>query len=167
VIEHRQLPVTPENVKTLKALENRFLVKASSPNRAKPDFIDVYQVSVKNCFIPLDFNEELPLYLLDVGDKILILFGQWLYDPHMLIVPDSIFENWDNNGSFFGKFSLSCSVMRGIVLSLTVEGSSYIPAQRLSHRLKFKKLHELQLINRSGQTLIDDLRGSGIVESVG
>ena len=57
--------------------------------------MDVYQASVLQCFIPEDFNEELPLYLLDLGGMILVLFGQWMYDPHTLVARKEVFEGME------------------------------------------------------------------------
>ena len=74
--------------------------------------MDVIRCSVVQCFIPTDFNEEPPLYVLDLGGMLLILFGQWLYDPNVMTAPDDIFEAWSYDKTFFSNFSLRCALGR-------------------------------------------------------
>lgn len=143
---------------------NRLFSKKHRSQLEGQRLVDVYQASVEKCFVPASVNEEHPLFLLDVGGLIMILFGEWLYDPCTLIAPKSVFENWDGEDVFFGKFVLRCAPVDGTVLRLTVEDDSFIRAQRLPPNLRFRRLRECLVVEGSGVTLIDDLRKAGIAE---
>jgi hypothetical protein len=128
--------------------------------------MNVYHATVRECFIPHDFNEEHPLYLLEVEDAILILFGQWMYDPHTPIAPEGVFESWNCNRFFFEKFTLKGFVERGTMSQLAVEGSCFVEARKLPPDIKFTKLREFQFVKGRGATLIGDLQNAGLIESV-
>ena len=127
--------------------------------------LDVYEVSVINCFIPLDFNEELPLYILDTGKAVMILFGQWLYDPSVMNCSKVIFDNWDCERAFFADFDIRCSAKSGEAFQFSVQKSTFIEARRLSDRLQFKSLRECQVIPRGSETLLVDLEKTGLIRS--
>ena len=116
--------------------------KPEGPQKWAEHFVDTYRISVERCFIPMNFNEELPLYILDLGGMLLILFGQWMFDPHTLIVSTNSFENWVCDQNFFAKFSLRGSSEQGIVFELRVEETSFIEAERLITPLRFNRLRE-------------------------
>ena len=126
----------------------------------------VHRVSVEQCFVQAEFNDELPLYILDVGTEILVLFGQWLYDPHTLAATETTFKAWENSASFFQKFTLRCSAETGIVLRLEVEDSGYVGAALLPPGLRFKQLRECQLVSKSHDALLVDLERAGIVDQL-
>ena len=128
-------------------------------------FVEVYRVSVEKCFIPLDFNEELPLYLLDVGGALLLLFGQWLFDPHTLVAPKQAFESWTCDQNFFANFSMRCSREHGTVFEMRVEGCSLIQAERLRFPLTFRRLSEWQMLAGHGDTLVHDLQNAHVVDA--
>jgi hypothetical protein len=140
--------------------------------RAKPDsvpdasqhFLEAYRVSVDRCVISSNFSEELPLYFLDAGGEILVLFGQWMYDPHISKVPKQIFESWDCDKTFFANFGIKYHPRSGVVFEFKVEKSSFVTAERDSHRMTFKRLNECQLIRGRADTLIHDLQGAGLIE---
>lgn len=125
---------------------------------------EVYHVVVEKCFIPDDFNDELPLYLLQAGDIILILFGQWLYDPHILFAPDGAFQCWDSDGLFFKHFTIRWSTDSGIVFNFVVRDKSFIKSVCLPNGLRFTALRECQVISGHGETIIDDLRKANLIE---
>ena len=170
MIEEYREPITSDEAAWLNRVARRglFLRLVSDPkNRPHQEsgekFADVYEVAVERCFIPIDFNEEFPLYLLDLGGKLLILFGQWLFDPHTLIVPANIFESWICDQNFFSRFSLRCFSETGSAFELKVEGRSFIPAERLPIPLRFKSLRECQLLLGQGETLIHDLQNANLI----
>ncbi|MDD4892025.1 MAG: hypothetical protein PHU85_19055 [Phycisphaerae bacterium] len=102
--------------------------------------LEVCSVSVEECYILPRFDEERPLYLLDVGGLILILFGQWLYDPTIVDVPEQVLDRWQCSANFFRKFTIRWSEVMGVVFHLTVEDDSFIAAQPLA--VEFNKLRE-------------------------
>jgi hypothetical protein len=134
--------------------------------KQEEQFVEVCEISVEKCFVLLDFNEEHPLYLLDVGGMILILFGQWLFDPHTLIAPPEVFDNWVCEENFFANFSLRYANERGAVLELKVESPALVAAERLSNRIRFKSLRECQIIAGHSQSLIRDLQNAQMIHPV-
>jgi hypothetical protein len=144
-------------------LLNKVLSKAGERCAEIQGSVDVYDVSVLRCFIPPDFSEELPLYLLDLGGMILVLFGQWVFDPHTLIAQRDIFDAWNSNKSFFSNFSMRCHRSSGTVLQLTVGGSEFVEARRMPSAVRFKHLREYQLVTGNGATLITDLEKAGLI----
>jgi len=70
VFQHSQEPITAEEKSRLEK-PARCLLFWRKPERhdEQQQVVDVYQVSVEKCFVPPDFNEELPLYVLDVGGR--------------------------------------------------------------------------------------------------
>src|SRR5439155_5884027 len=101
---------------------DRILRRRRHATEADERLVHIYTASVEQCFLPLDFNDELPLYFLDVGGFALSLFGQWLYDPHVSKIPASVFNKWDCERAFFSSFSLRCSAKTGVVLRFEVRG---------------------------------------------
>jgi hypothetical protein len=130
---------------------------------AVPRFVDAYEVSAERCLIPVNFNEEMPLYFLDLGGTVLVLAGQWVFDPHTLIVPQATFDDWKCDETFFARFCLRGSAEHGRVLELRVQGASFVQAERLSHPLRFTHLSEFQLLPRRAETIVDDLRKAGLL----
>lgn len=129
-----------------------------------PEGVVVCEVSAEKCFVAQGFNDELPLYIFDEREYILILFGQWLYDPHVLTVSDQIFDRWDNEHEFFSTFTLRFSKDMGVALELEIYGQSFTKTEYLPFEPKFRKLLECQLIHKTEGSLIIDLRNAGVVE---
>ena len=106
------------------------------------------------------------LFILDVGGMILILFGQWLYDPNTLVAPDDVFDRWVCEESFFAQFSLRFASDQGVAFELKVESPALVPAERLRHPVQFKSLRECRLIAGSSQSLVRDLENAQVIHPV-
>jgi hypothetical protein len=169
MFRHSQELITDQETERLNRVRRpsfgKLFGKADTEHDKELRSVDVYQVSVLQCFIPPDFNEELPLYLLDLGGMILVLFGQWMYDPHTLVARKEVFEAWNCAGAFFGNFSLRCLVAQGKVLQLVVGGTDFVEAQRLPSVISYKRLSECQLVPGNSETLIHDLAKGGLIEA--
>jgi hypothetical protein len=170
MIEHHHESLTTKEAARLDRFENRGLLgrifrKADTGPGGSQKFLDSYQVSAEKCFVPADFNEELPLYLLDLGGTILVLFGQWLFDPHTSVVPADVFEKWDCERNFFKNFSLRCFSEHGIVFEFRVEDPSFIRVEHLSYSFRFRHLREYQLLAGHAETLFSDLQNANVIES--
>ena len=126
--------------------------------------VDLFEVSVEKCFILRDFNEDQPLYILDLGGTILILFGQWMFDPHTLIASKGVFDKWDCDKSFFATFSIRALLDSGTIFTLQVHGANFVKATHLTVDVRFKRLRECELFPGSSESLIDDLRRNGLIE---
>jgi hypothetical protein len=162
-------PITNEEIEYLERVRrgpfiNRIFGNGDSQHAQEQHSVDVYQASVLKCFIPSDFNEEHPLYILDLDGIILVLFGQWIFDPHILVTSEEVFEAWNCNRAFFGTFSLRCLTTPGLVLRLTVEDAAFVEAQRLPSLLRFKQLRECQFVIGNEATLVRDLERGGLIE---
>jgi hypothetical protein len=156
MLKHTTQPIKSDEIARLNRITKR--------QDLSRDFVDCYQISVEKCFIPINFNEELPLYLLDLGEEILILFGQWLFDPHTTVMSADIFESWKCEQGFFTSFSMRCSLTNGNVFEMSVREALFTKTQRLNQPLKFQYLHEMQLIRGSGKTLVADLQSAGLIQ---
>lgn len=121
------------------------------------------QIAVQKCFILMDFNEEYPLYILDVGQELLVVFGQWIFDPHTLITSTATFKAWHCDQAFFAQFALTYNQDTGQVFKLTTENASFIQAQRFSHPLRFKRLSECQFIKKQSSDLKRNLQDAGLL----
>lgn len=170
MFRHTQEPITEEEKSRQKNRAHGLFINWLFPKRVSlalegPGLVDVYGASVEKCFMPATYNEELPLYLLDLGGLIMILFGEWMFDPNTLIAPADVFEMWHSEEAFFARFTLRCSA-DGNVFRLAVEGNSFMQAQRLPANLRFKRLRECLVFDGNGATLVDDLRKAGIAEIV-
>jgi len=146
----------------------RFFVKlfrkADAPTDKQQMVVDVYQASVEECFIPQDFNEELPLYLLDLGGMVLVLFGQWMFDPHTLVAPKDVFEKWNCERAFFRNFSLRCLAEGGTVFELSVSGTEFVETHRLASPVRFRRLRECEFVVGHSATLSHDLEKAGLID---
>ena len=163
-----QEPITWEEKLRLKRTSRQpiisRLIKKEGPQVLEEGFVDVYKVSALECFIPSKFNEEMPFYLLNLGETWLALFGQWVFDPHTLSAPKATLDEWQCEQGFFKDFSLRCLARRGVVLHLSVTGTEILPARRLPPSVKFSRLLECQSVPRRNATLIEDLMQAGLVE---
>lgn len=162
-------PITTEEAleigyRTTKWFDRLFRRQRQTNDQIRSALLDVYDVAVDECFV-YDSGNDFLVYFFDVGGAILILFGQWLFDPHVVIAPSDTLENWDCEREFFAKFSMRCWADPKIVLKLSVDGDRTVPAQPLRNRLKFNRLHEWELIPGHGATLLQDLRNAGVADA--
>ena len=125
--------------------------------------VDVYEIFVEECSIFRDFSDELPLYILDIGDRYVILFGQWLYDPFVIEVGDEVFDGWDSAGSFFETFTIRFLTESGQVLRLTPKGAVFSPTKKLSFPVKFKRLGECQVMDKKDSDILKSLRAADLI----
>jgi len=125
-------------------------------------FIDEYQATIETCFVLADFNEEVPLYVLDLGGVILLLFGQWLFDPHVVVASERILEVWAHERCFFADFTIRFSPETGMVFKLTVDSDRFAAAQVLTMERAFKRLRECEVIAGGAGTLTRDLQSAGL-----
>jgi hypothetical protein len=130
----------------------------------REDQLDVYHVAVERCFVPDGFSDEMPLYVLALGDVILILFGQWMYDPHVVIASNQACDKWSRADAFFKNFSLRWSAQDGVVFELKLNDESFVPCERLPSSLSFTIAKECQAICGRGETVMDDLEKAGLIE---
>jgi hypothetical protein len=145
-------------------LPGRLLRRSRSAPPTEPQLATVYRASVEQCFVLPDFNEELPLYVLDLGGTILVLFGQWLFDPNVTVLSDQICKSWNWRESFFSAFTIRWSETTGTVFELKVENESYVRAQYLPSNIKFTTLKECQAVRGQLRTLASDLQKAGMIE---
>jgi len=124
----------------------------------------IYSVTVEKCFVVIMPRDEFTIYFLDVGGSILVLFGEWLFDPHTTVVSEGVFSKWECQKEFYSRFSLRGFAETRTVFELVVEGEDFIPAQVLKQDVRFKRLREFELIPGSGETLMQSLRAAGIAE---
>ena len=125
---------------------------------------DVYRViKVDKCYIPEKFNEELPLYFLDIGSLTVVLFGQWLYDPHTADIPEDVFEEWDCENEFFDSFTLWRDQNGGKVLKLSVSGRTFAPSQKIKLPTHLKRMQESEVIEGNNADLIRTLECAGLM----
>jgi len=143
MLQHFRESIRAEEVESLNQLQKKgllrtLLVKSGSElaQPASQKTVDVYSVVVERCFIPPEFNEEHPLYILDVGETLLILFGPRLYDPHTLLVPAQVFDTWIPDKNFFADFSMRCYGEGGVVFEAKIEGDCFVRAEQLDFRFK-------------------------------
>ena len=166
MFQHIQEPITAEEKSRLEKTKRGLLFWRKSERYDEQErVVDVYQASVEKCFVPSDFNEELPLYVLDLGGTLLVLFGQWVFDPHTLVVSEAIFKTWKYDSAFFQSFSLRCLAARGQVFRLEVKGDAFAQAEQLPSTLKFKQLRESQFITRRSPSVVADLVNAGIAKT--
>jgi hypothetical protein len=169
MFRHSQDRHTPEerarlNRTKCRPVLNRIFDKTDGRSGKEAMFVDAYEIVVEKCFILSDFNEELPLYLLDLGGLILVLFGQWMFDSYTLVTPEGIFQEWDCQRNFFRSFSLRCSPEHGIVFRLSVGGTELVEAHQLPFMVRFKQLRECQFFARHWEAFIQDLDKAGMIE---
>lgn len=125
--------------------------------------VTVFEVRVERCFTPKIFNEELPLYILDIGNgSIMLLFGQWVFDPHTLIAADDLTDNWDATTSFFKEFIIRAHMESGTVLELSPTSPAVINAEVIEQPLRFQSLKEIQILKGFSTTILQDLAQSEI-----
>ncbi len=125
--------------------------------------IEWCSVEVERCFALRDFAEENPIYVFDFSQAAPVLLGQWLYDPHTLLCSEAAFAAWECERSFFSGFELSHVSGSGDVLSLKVTAPGFVDIEPFAEDLRFKRLHECELIPRTTAGLVADLRSVGLI----
>jgi hypothetical protein len=129
-----------------------------------PQIANECEICVEHCFIFEDFRDDLPLYVLDFERAILILFGPQIYEPAILIASEGIINNWECDRSFFETFTLRFSEDGGFMLALKVRGQNLARVERVPYSPTFVKLRECQIIQKSTDDLIDNLKKAGVLE---
>ncbi len=157
-----QEPFTADELNRLAEMERRIRpprfwggselrpIAASQSNQAT-----IFECQVIRGYTLSEFNEELPLYLLDVGEFVLRLFGQWLYDPHVLVADDTIFSEWAPEQMFFQHFQLRCAATTATVLELKVLNRKFIQCQKLTKHVQFKEMSDYLLINKTDECIAE------------
>lgn len=89
--------------------------------RSVPDNAEVEEVRVEvnRYAVGEEINDEGPIFFFEIGkNELLVLWGQWLYDPHVVISHLlDLDELWERN-AWFKHFEIVRSPASGIVLSL-------------------------------------------------
>jgi len=168
MLKHTQRPMTNEEAigvnKRRSFFINRLFSRSSEGAASDQLMMDVCDVSDATCFIPNTFNEELPLYIVHAENQIIVFYGQWLYDPNISLMPSELFEKWDSCNLFFSNFSIHFSTHSGNVFKFKVNNNNLIRATRIHENLKFLRIRECQIIPGHKDTLIVDMRNSGLIE---
>ncbi|HWB60630.1 MAG TPA: hypothetical protein VG733_14140 [Chthoniobacteraceae bacterium] len=122
-------------------------------------------VTANRCFVPeKKIIAGFDLYLLDVDGMILLLFGEWMFDPYALIVDEESFERWDPKEAFFKNFTVRYLAENGNVLNLRVHDGSLIKAEPLPCILDSDGVCECRLFPGSATTVLDDMAKAGLIE---
>ena len=81
--------------------------------------VEVLTIEVKRYAVGEECNDEGPILFFELGqNELLVLWGQWLYDPHVVTTEFlDIDELWERN-AWFNHFELTRSPSSGLVLSL-------------------------------------------------
>lgn len=168
MLKHTQRPMTNEEAARVNKRRSFFINRlfSSSPEVLPDDqlMMDVCDVSDVTCFIPDKFNEELPLFILNAENHLIIFYGQWLYDPNISLISSELFEKWDSCNLFFSNFSIQFSTHSGNVFKFKVNNNDLIKTTRINENLKFLRIRECQIIPGHKDTLIVDMRSSGLIE---
>jgi len=158
MLHHARRPMTKEEVIRLED----FVGRRRAWNMEYE--VEEYTVSVDSCVVPINQNPDHPVYFLDVGGKIMILFGQWLSHPAIATVWDEPGFDWNIEECFLEDFKLSVHAESAMVLELASATSNFVPLQPSKAPVRFTRLREFEMIDGGAQTLIEDLRRAGIAQ---
>jgi hypothetical protein len=116
--------------------------------------VEVFDVEDPVVVTQEEYNDEGPIYYLDIGDnKVLFLWGQWVYDPH--VFPDSAWHsgNEEDEGAFpfpSSRFRLHRAPCSGRVLRLELLGTPVKPIKVLKRQeILLSGLRESELLEGS------------------
>mgnify|MGYP003580405917 CR=1 FL=1 len=127
-------PATPKEKQSLIANGERL--------KSDTGTVEVLTVEVNRFAVGQECNDEGPILFFELTqNELLVLWGQWLYDPHVVTteLPD-IGGLWERN-AWFKQFELVRSSSSGVVLSLksigyetvnsvgTISAGQRLPAQ--------------------------------------
>ena len=106
-------PTTPDEKRSLIANGERLQSDTDGGT------VEVLTVEVKRYAVGEECNDEGPIFFFELGhNELLVLWGQWLYDPHVVTTEFiDIDLLWERN-SWFKCFELVRSPSSGLVLSL-------------------------------------------------
>jgi hypothetical protein len=112
-------PATPD--------ETRSLVANGERPQTDSATVEVLTVEMGRLAVGEEWNDEGPILFFELGHgELLVLWGQWLYDPHVvtseLLDIDAL---WERN-RWFKHFELVRSPFSGLVLSLKSIGSETV-----------------------------------------
>jgi YD repeat-containing protein len=107
-------------------------------------------------------DEELPLFMLDIGGAVTVLFGQWLDDPDIVDASESLHRAIGPRVGFFETFELRFASCSGIALGLKATGNGLVKAETVAFTPRFKRLRECEVIPGRSGSLAQDLVAAGI-----
>jgi len=164
VFELRREPLSEDEREGLHR-QGRLLFRSNRFPRAVLDTMqaDVLVCSVRQAWIPAEASEEIPIYVLDTGERVLCLAGQWLYDPHTTVCSEELSDRWKMEQEFFRSIELRAILAEGIVLRLRPLEAEFLPVQKLAP-VKWKQLRECELASASADGVLDALRGAQLIE---
>lgn len=136
------------------------------PLRRGERSIATYLASVSSCWKPATFPQEHTMCVLDTDDHYLALFGEWMYDPYVIQMPDTDFELWNPGVAFCSQLAIAFCEESGRVLRAVVINNTTIPTQIFTTDLRFMRLREFEILKHNECTVENALRTAGILGDV-
>jgi len=164
VFELRREPLSESEREQLHR-RGRLLFRSNRFPRAVLDTMqaDVLVCSVRQAWIPTEATEEIPMYVLDTGERVLCLTGEWLYDPNTTVCSEELHDRWDMDAEFFRAIELRAILAEGVVLRMRPLEAEFLPVEKLPP-VKWKQLRDCELAGSSLNGVLAGLSEARLIE---
>jgi hypothetical protein len=88
---------------------------------------DQLEGAVEQAFKTKTFSEVMPQYVIQIGQNVLVLSGQWIYDSTLNQTDESWFEKWDVNSLFPASIFVRIARNSGMALAFRATDERTIP----------------------------------------
>lgn len=97
----------------------------------RAEIVETLNIEVERYAIGEEVNDEGPIYFFELGQKqLLLLWGQWLCDPHVVTSEALDIEKLWERKEWFRRFELVRAPASGLVLSLKGIGTETVSCER-------------------------------------
>jgi hypothetical protein len=149
----------------LTLLERLFARRANADVLHDLEVGKVHQIegAVEEAFRTKMFNEVYPQYALRVGQHLLALSGQWLYQPSINQTAESCFEKWEVNTQFPARILVRIAPTCGIALSFRALDERIIPLSVLPISGPLRFADEVRIYPMEQGDVIKALKKVGLI----
>jgi hypothetical protein len=120
----------------------------------KSGYLHVVHVQSERVIEQREFNDEGPIYFVDLGnERILLLWGQWLYGPHTSLngdnrVPNDKSTTEEGEGRFpCTEFVVHRTLGLGRILKMEIGGAPLRPVRELAvHATPIAEMNDCELL---------------------
>ena len=119
--------------------------------------------TVEQAFKTKAFNEVYPQFGLRIGQDVLVLSGQWLYQPSINQTPESCFKKWEVNTRFPLSVMVRIAPISGIALTFRALDERTIPLSILPVSVPLRLADEARVYSLEQGDVMTTLLETGLI----
>jgi len=124
---------------------------------------DQLEGAVGQAFKTKAFSEVTPQYVIQIGQSVLVLSGQWIYDSTLNQTEESRFEKWDVGSQFPAAIFVRIARNSGMALAFRATDERTIPLGVLPASGSLRFADEARVYPLEQDDVVKTLRRAGLI----